>query len=163
MLHRHAHTIAMMNRDGRTKLLLRDYFDLSRSMALMPSLLTRGLGQADLVLSLLHLRDQTRTEYRRIFAAYVELLVGHPIVIGPSCLLRYQVNGHQPRVTRSSDDRRLIYVAPGNPRQPGTDAHLRWCEYRVGRTVGQLRIRGVTRRDVRKAVRRGWVQLEAAA
>jgi hypothetical protein len=153
--------IAMINRDRKTSYLLRDYFDLPRSTSLMPALLSRGLGQADLVLALLRLRDQ-RTPYARIFSAYVELLVGHPIVHGPSCLLKTMDSGRS-KITRSADDRRIVYVCPTNPRQPGTDAHLRWCQYQVGRTLGQLYVRGVRKRDVRRALRKSWIRVEEPA
>ena len=160
MLRRHAHVIAMIGRDRVTKYLLRDYFQLSRTMALMPALLERGLGQADLVLALLRLRD-ARDARLRIYGAYIELLVGHPIAVGPCCLLRYRANGH-PTVTRDRSPR-LVWVNPVNPRQPRTEAHSRWSEFRVGRTVAQLRVRGVTKRDLRRATRKGWIRLEEAA
>lgn len=159
MLHRHSHTIAMMNRDRVTRYLLCDYFQLRRGATLMSSLCDQGLGQADLVLALLRLRDQCRTPYARIYGCYITLLVGHPITVGPACLLQYRVNGH-PTAIRSTDDRRLTFVLPDNPRQPRTEAHLRWCQFQVGRTVAQLRVRGVTKRDIRRAVRRGWIKLE---
>ena len=125
----------------------------------MASLIDRGLGQADLVLALLRLRDQ-RTAYSHTLRVYVELLMGHPIVVGPCCLLRYGHDTPRPRAVRSVDDRRIVHVHSTNPRQPCTPAHLRWCEYRVGRTLGQLYVRGVTRRDVRRALRMGWIKLE---
>ena|SRR5579859_2084430 len=160
MLRRHALTVAMMNRDRTTAFLLRDYFDLPRDKTLMSCLLERGLGQADLVLALLRLRDQ-RTAHCHLLGSYVELLVGHPIVVGPRCLLRYAAaNGHAPRVVRSKDDRRIIFVTKDNPRAPKTEAALRWCEFRVGRTIGQLYVRGVTKRDVLRAERMGWIRVE---
>lgn len=162
MLLKHSLTLAMMNRDRRTAFLMRDYFDLPRTKALTPSLLDRGLGQADIVLALLRLRDQ-RTTYSRVFSSYIELLVGHPIVVGPACLLHYKTNGAKPSVVRSIDDRRIVYVIPDNPRQPKTEAYLRWCEFRVGRTIGQLRVRGIKKRDIRRAVRRGWIKVEETA
>lgn len=159
MLRRHSLVIAMMNRDRTTNMLLRDYFDLPRTPTLMATLLARRLGQADLVLALLRLRDQ-RTRHRHLFGSYVELLVGHPIAVGPRCLLLYPTNTSRPTVVRSKDDRRLTYVCPGNPRAPQTEAALRWCEFKVGRSVGQLLIRGVTQRDIRRALREGWIQVE---
>jgi hypothetical protein len=162
MLRKHAHTVAMINRDRRTAYLLRDYFDLPRSTSLMPALLARGLGQADLVLALLRLRDQA-TPYSRLFRVYVELLVGHPITVGPACLLHYKTNTSTPTIIRAKDDRRLTYVAPANPRQPRTEAHMRWSLFQVGRSISQLRVRGVTKRDIRRAARRGWIRIEELA
>lgn len=161
MLGRHSHVIAMIGRDRSIKYLVRDYFALSVRQALMPALLGRGLGQADLVLCLLRLRDR---HHLRMINVYVHLLVGRPILIGEPCLLRYATNG-RPTATRSplAEDRRVIYVQPDNPRQPSTEAHGRWREFKVGRSISQLRIRGVTKRDLRRAVRRGWVRLEEAA
>jgi hypothetical protein len=162
MLKKHSLVVAMMNRDTTTAFLLRDYFDLPRHTTLMSCLLRKQLGQADLVLALLRLRDQ-RLGNRHLLGAYVELLVGHPITVAPSCLLKYATNTSYPRVVRSKDDRKITYVAPANPRAPTTDAYLRWCEFRVGRSLGQLYVRGVTKRDVRKAVRRGWIRVEEVA
>src|SRR6266404_4838263 len=124
----------MINRDRATKYLLRDYFQLPRTQALMPALIGANLGQADLVLSLLRLRDTCRTPYARIYSCYITLLVGHPIVVGPRCLLAYRTNGHS-TVTRDPAARRITYVAPANPRQPGTPAHARWPDFKVGRTL----------------------------
>lgn len=160
MLLRHYQTVARLAASRDHKYLIRDYFQLPRSTALMPALLDRGLGQADLVLCLLRLRDR-HAALRPTLEEHVAQLVGHPICVGPACLRSYRVG--PTRVVRSRDDRRITYVAPENPRQPNTDAHLRWCEYRVGRTIGQLLVRGVARRDVRRAIERGWVKVEEMA
>lgn len=162
MLKKHSLVVTMMNRDTNTAFLLRDYFDLPRNQTLMASLLSKQLGQADLVLALLRLRDQ-RLHDRHLLGAYIELLVGHHITVAPSCLLRYSLASPRPKAVRSRDDRRLTYVVPENPRAPATVAHLRWCEFRVGRTLGQLHVRGVTRRDIRKALRKGWIKVEEMA
>jgi hypothetical protein len=114
-----------------------------------------------LVLCLLRLRDRHRGPIARATEPHIAALVGHPILVGPACLQSYRTG--ITRVVRSKDDRRITYVHPDNPRQPSTEAHLRWCEYRVGRTVGQLLVRGVTKRDVRRAVAKGWVRLEDAS
>ena len=143
------------------KYLIRDYFDLPLRTALMPALLARGLGQADLVLALLRLRDQHAGPLGAACESHIATLIGHPIVRCPSCLQSYRTG--PTRVVRSKDDRRITYVASANPRQPGTCAHLRWCEYKIGRTLGQLHVRGVTKRDVRCAVARGWVRVEELA
>jgi hypothetical protein len=156
----------MLDRDAHASLLIRDYFNLPRRHALMASLTDRGLGQADLVLCLLRIRDATRNpDRRRLLAFYVHRLVGRPILVGEPCLLRYRANGARPRTTHPRDprDRKITWVLGTNPRQPQTDAYLRWSEFKVGRTVGQLRIRGVTRRDIRRAVRRNWIRMEEIA
>lgn len=158
MLRKHSLVVTMMNRDRATAYLLRDYFSLSKRPTLMASLIERRLGQADLVLALLKLRDRHRI---RLLGAYIELLVGHPILVGPSCLRDYRAG--PTKTVRSSDDRRITFVTPGNPRAPMTDAHLRWCEFRVGRSIGQLLVRGVTKRDIRRSIRRGWIAVEEVA
>lgn len=163
MLTRHAMTISMLNRDGHASTLIRDYFDLSRSTSLMAALLDRELGQADLVLCLLRLRDHTTVpDRRRLLGFYVCRLVGRPILVGDPVVLRYRANGSVPRATtpRSPDDRKITWVLDHNPRQPGTEAYLRWNEIKVGRTVSQLRSRGITRRDLRKALRLSWIRME---
>lgn len=162
ILSRHVRTIALLNRDSLVSFLLRDYFDLPRKETLFSCLLSRGLGQADLVLALLHLRDaQTNPDWRRVMSHYVRRLVGRPILVGEPCLLRYRSNGSCPRVVRLlPNDRKIIWVQPENPRMPGTEAYLRWPELKPGRSVAQLRARGVTRRDLRRAERKGWVRFE---
>jgi hypothetical protein len=159
MLHNHTKTVVRIAANHDLKYLIRDYFDLPKHTALMPALLDAGLCQADLVLCLLHLRDQHHT-MREAIEDSITALVGHPILVGESCLLRYRITSPRPIATRSKDDRRITYVAPTNPRQPGTDAFMRWCEYRVGRTVSQLQTRGVTKRDIRRAARNGWIKVE---
>lgn len=160
LLHRHHRTVAHLNQNPSLKYLIRDYFALPLTQALMPALLSARLGQADLVLCLLRLRDR----HRAVAVAaelHIAALVGHAITSCPSCLLAYRTG--PPRVVRSRDERRIISVAPDNPRQPGTEAHMRWCEYRVGRTLGQLYVRGVSKRDVRRAITNGWVKVEEIA
>ncbi len=160
MLHAHARTVARLNNDTGLKYLIRDYFSLPRTTALMPALLSRALGQADLVLCLLRLRD-AHAGVRLACEAHITALVGHPISIGPGCLLRYRDDG---RLHVALDRTpRITYVVPVNPRQPHTDAYLRWPEYRVGRSIAQLRVRGVKPKDIRTATRRGWIRLEEHA
>ncbi len=157
MLHAHARTVARLNNNPGLKYLIRDYFSMPRTTALMPALLSRALGQADLVLCLLRLRD-AHAGVRLACEAHITALVGHPISIGPGCLLRYRDDG---RLHVALDRTpRVVWVTPGNPRKPNTDAYPRWCEYRVGRSTAQLRTRGVKPKDIRLARRRGWIRLE---
>ena len=161
MLRKHSHTIAMINRDRTAAYLVRDYFSLRRGTTLMSSLCENKLGQADLVLCLLRLRD---THHYRMLGVYVHLLVGHAIVVGPRCLLQYRCNGAPTAtVVRSLMDRRIVSVADvPNPRKARTEAYYRWTDFRVGRTPRQLISRGATRRDVKRAMRKGWIVLEDA-
>lgn len=158
----HKTTITLIQNDPLTSFLVRDYFNLPRSEALMSSLLRRNLGQADLVLCLLRLRDKTRNDWHRVFTHYINRLVGHPIFIGQPCLLHYRINGHAPRVIqRSANDRRITWVTPNNPRDPHSQAYLRWTDFRVGRSISQLRIRGHKRRDIYHAIKKEWIKVES--
>ncbi len=159
MLH-HASSIALLSSQRDLKSLIRDYFGLPLRQALMPALLSKGLGQADLVLCLLRLRDMHAYLRERV-ERFIALLIGHPIVIGPGCLLRYRCNG-TPAVTLDRSPR-IVWVTAINPRQPNTDAYLRWPEYRVGRTTAQLKMRGVRPKDIRVARRNGWIRVEERA
>jgi hypothetical protein len=161
MLTTHYLAIARLGRDRTIKYLVRDYFGLPRAPALMPALLSCGLGQADLVLCLLRVRD-AHAGLRTAAEAHIAALVGHPIVVGVPCLMGYRRAPVRPEIAQNPSPR-IAWVSPENPRLPRTEAYLRWCEYRVGRTEAQLRSRGITRRDFRKAVRRGWVRMEATS
>lgn len=166
LLRRHCLAISLINRDPLTSFLVRDYFDLPRSSTLYAALKDKSLGQADVVLCLLRLRDaQPMPDRKRLLSFYIARLVGRPIAIGMPCLLHYRVNGHAPVIAAppTPAERRVAWVTPTNPRQPGTVAHQRWRDIKVGRTVAQLRIRGITRRDLRKAERRGWLRYEEVA
>lgn len=158
MLRKHAAAMAKLTADKTLKSLVCDYFNLTpRNRALTPLLYQRGLGQADLVLALLRI-EHPRSRH------YIGLLIGHPITIAPPCLLRYNlhVNTARPSTTRPSrvDNAKITYVQDTNPRQPGTESHLRWPWFQVGRTVAQLRVRGVKRRDIAKAIDFGWIKIE---
>ncbi len=156
MLHKHARAVGSIATNHNLKYLVQDYFDLPRRVALMPALLAKGLGQADLVLCLLRLRDR-HTGIRAAAEAAITGLVGHPIATGTPCLLRYRDVAPYARLDASP---RVVYVAPHNPRQTGTEAYQRWSEYKIGRTVAQLRARGVKAKDLRVCKQHGWIRLE---
>lgn len=160
MLNHHHQTIARLSTDRSLKYLIRDYFGLPVATALMPAMIARGLGQADLVLCLLRIRD-AHSALRAAAESHITALVGHAIRACPPCLQLYnQQRNCAADTQRSLDDRRVTHVSPGNPRQEGTDAFMRWHEFRVGRTIGQLVSRGITKRDIRRAVRNGWISVE---
>ena len=119
-----------------------------------------GLGQADVVLALLH--EGTEPCLRA-----AEAMVGHPILRCPPGLRR------MPRdelglawVTRlvmagelsGADARRVVRIYP-NPRLVTTPSWGRFRLLRVGMTVGQFLMRGGTRRDVREWQAEGTVEL----
>lgn len=160
---KHAATVAKLNHDRATAYLLRDYFSLRRGVALMPALLERGLGQADLVLALLRLRDRhtmSRTPGPSPLCTYIESLVGHPMTIDHTCLSGL----HRPPPPRhppcTPDERRIVRKVAYNPRQPNTHGHALWSHFQVGRTVAQLRARGVPARELRRAVQMCWIVLD---
>lgn len=103
--------------------------------------------QADIAVLLLranHLRD-------------AEVLTGVRIVrirsgVPPAVPLRPQAKAvRAPRIT---------WVRPGNPRAEASEAHERYKLFVVGRTLEEFTARGGTRRDIRRALRLGWIKLE---
>ena len=101
-------------------------------------------------LALLHLN----TRGSRVLVARI---LGRPILVLPSAYLRWPING-VPRVRVPRIARVLA-----NPRRPRTTAHDRFeLAFRPGRTIEEARSRGATRRDVRAALRHGWIETEAA-
>lgn len=152
MLRKHASTIATF--PGSLRDMIKRYFNIPLGTALVPGMYQRGLGQADLVLALLRV---THWDARHRIC----LLIGKQITVATPCLLYYRTNGHPTQVPSTTyDDRKITFVVADNPRQNGTEAALRWPLFQVGRTVGQLRVRGVKKRDLRRAVRMGWIKLE---
>lgn len=149
MLRKHLQTIASMRRRPVLLYQVRRYFDLP-SVPLHVAMRRRGLGQADLVLCLLRINTPASLHY-------VEMLIGKPITRAQACLLRYRVNGARPTVARQP---RVTWVVPVNPCRKSTELRLRFSEFRPGRTLEQLLVRGITRRDIRMAQRRGWVQMQ---
>lgn len=163
MLSHHHRTVAHLAANHLLKDLVRDHFGLPIATALMPAMLARGLHQADLVLCLLRIRD-AHSALRSAVESHITTLVGSAIRACPSCLQLYNARPVKPQdEPRNSDDRRITYVSPVNPRQEGTDAHMRWREFRVGRTIGQLVVRGITKRDIHRAARNGWIKIEEVA
>ena len=146
----HAQTVCTLDRRSPDLAdMVRSYFRLQPHLSLFYSLRTARLGQADLVLCLL----RTPHPHAR---AYVEQLVGRPIAVLPCVRLLYPVNG-KPRVQTP----RITWVAKCNPRKPKSAAAARFAEvFKPGRTLEQARARGATTRDVRWAVRRGWIKME---
>lgn len=102
------------------------------------------IGRTDLVLALL----------RGNFIEEAEALAGVPIQYGPRLTLgpppqALLTLARQPRITR---------LAP-NPRLPTTAAWGRYRVLKVGMTLDQAYNRGVTKRDIREALRNKWMEL----
>lgn len=150
MLKTHLQILAAMRRHPALMYRLRHYFSLPARAPFHLALRARGIGQADLVLALL--RINTR---KSIF--FAERLIGKPITRGQACLLRYRVNGRAPTVLRQP---RVVWVTPINPHPRLTDSRIRFSHYQLGRTEQQLRLRGLTRRDIRTAIRNNWIQMQ---
>lgn len=108
---------------------------------------TAELGRVDYVLALL----------RGNFIEEAEQLAGVPIQYGPKLTL-----GPPPQavlaLVKSEDSRRITRLCP-NPRLPTTPAWARFRVLRVGMTLGQAYLRGVTRKDIREALRKKWVEV----
>lgn len=121
-------------------------FDLPGRAALFDELEDAGWTQADLVVELLHLD----------LIPEVEALIGHPITKCPG--FKYKPLPILPRPEPGPDDRRVKTVVR-NPRLPTTPAFQRFQLIRPGVTLASLLRRGLTRRDIREALREGWMEL----
>lgn len=138
---------------------LRDPLPEAAAMfGLFDALWSGGHSQADLVLTLL--RMSTRPARRA-----VESLIGHRIVVCPPALARAPapVNPDRPRLR---DDRRVTEVyafeTPGRRRLTSTPIYQRLALIRAGLSLTELYSRGLRQKDVRIALRRGWIRLEEA-
>jgi hypothetical protein len=151
ILPRYFTAVASVDRDRVVSFLVRRALRLSRR-PMIYALSERGLGQADLVLALLRVGTGPAL-------ALVERVVGRPVLHLRSQWLRWPING-VPRVSSP----RLRIVATANPRRPNTPAHDRFgAAFRAGvTTIEQLRARGASKRDIRMARRRGWIEEIAA-
>lgn len=138
--------------------LLRVHFALPSSPPLIVALSSSSHDQADLVLALLRISSAPNlsatlvTRARSVIAA----LVGHPIIICPP---------YQRSITFYSNSSRsrsrspiITYVQPDPPLRRSTGIADAYREFRLGRTRQQLLCRGVSRGDIRRATRRGWIK-----
>jgi hypothetical protein len=118
--------------------------NLDANLPLWDALVLKHLGQADVVLELLHLS----------LLPEVEALIGHPIQkLPPRPPKPYPL---LPRRKPSPDDRRIISVVQ-NPRLPTTPSFYRYQYFIPGQTLGSALRRGATRRDIREAFKNNWV------
>jgi hypothetical protein len=145
----HARVVNAMSRDVVRYLM--QYFKTPLMRGWPPSsrLAEVEVGQADVVLALL----------RADFIDQAEALMGHRIIRCPPCL-----RPRAPLVMQDNvaPDRRRVLRVLHNTRAPNTPAHYRFGIFRPGMTIEQFLVRGGTRLDVRIALRRGLVELEAA-
>lgn len=152
MLRRHLAAIAAISTMPALDYKVRQYFALG-SRPLIIELPRAGLCQADLVLALVRIG----TPRSRLIAGS---LIGKPITTCPSCKLTWSYNkqtpsiGVQPVVTWVSDEVLL---------RRGTRLAMTFPEFRCGRTLQQLTMRGVSRGDIRRAMKRGWIKMVGVA
>lgn len=141
ILPRYVAAICEIDRDPAVLARVRGMLGLA-PRPLIYALHAAGMGQADLVLALLHVP---------LARWHVENVLGSPITVLPPVRLTYPVNG-PPRT-------RITHVTP-NPRKPCTATHARYAAtFRAGRTLEEARVRGATTRDIRQATRRGWIRI----
>lgn len=136
------------------KYLLRRGMLAGRPGALHRACVRAGLCQADVVLALLRLE----------ILGVAEEIVGRPITRCPPALaLGYKAVGPSRRLP---DERRVTEVRKpeseerGRRRLLSCDMYERIGRARVGMTVAALVARGVTRKDLRIALRRGYLSVE---
>lgn len=129
------------------------YFSIALCGRLLSERLAENaLGQADCVLALLRLDRMMEVEW----------LLGRRIVHCPAAHKPAFLPSGSDLEVRSGDDRRIARVGV-NTALPTTGKFYRWRIFRPGMTVGQAIVRGVTRRDVRLALRRGMIVLEGVS
>ena len=130
-----------------------------RIVSLHRSCVAARLCQADLVLSCLRLG----------LVRCAEALVGRPIVHCPPSLALARVQRPAGRGRRRGDDRLVIgtrepmCVERGRRRLLSTELYDRIARAKVGMSVRMLISRGVTRRDIRIATKRGYIKVEGAS
>jgi hypothetical protein len=138
-----------------------DYFCLSRRSrrSLFDLCREAGLGQADLVISLVRAHSAEAD-------AAIERLIGRPILRLPPQRRDYR----RPKIVSRTGDDRLVTAFSigattlrGGAILPGSPMYDRLAVIRPGMSLLGLVARGVSRRDIRIAVRRGWLEIEEAA
>lgn len=138
-------TLARMNRDLGVSLRVRRYFRMIPGEPLLYAVRRLRLCQADVVLCLLRLGCRRARNWIAEF-------IGHPITVCPP-----QRRTHP--ITKDEKKLRIKWVQRSNPRHPNTGAHERFEIFRAGRSIEECIMRGATARDVRSAVRRGWIHV----
>ena len=156
MLERYRDAAASVRGDLRAYVL--DYFRISRRSrrSLFDLCRDAGLCQADVVLALVRARSAEAD-------TAIERLVGRPIQRLPPQRRGYS----RPLVRgRTGDDRLVLAFRIGDKTLgggailPGSPMYDRLSVIRPGLSLLGLLARGVTRRDVRIATRRGWLVME---
>jgi hypothetical protein len=133
-----------------------DHFQFSYHSAqdLYQALSSRGLGQADVVLALIH--SSPGPLDRHTYRPEIEALIARPITLCPPQLHHVPLPSY-PRRERGPDDL-VVRTVVRNPRLPTTDSFQRFKQFRPGVSIARLLTRGVTRKDIREARQNGWVE-----
>ena len=150
MLKRHLPALAAIDQVPALSYRVRRYFELGSGL-LIHELPRASLSQADIVLCLMSINtDRSR--------AIAESLVGKPITIYPACKLTWGFNKQTPSVSTQPT---ITYVKSLGevPLRRGTRLAMCYAEFKRGRTLQQLQMRGVSRGDIRRAMKRGWIKV----
>lgn len=143
-------TVARINRDRNVTLRIKRYFGApltpEEDQPLWYFMKEYDLWQADLVLCLLRLGDQRSRDW-------IAELIGHPITVCPPARRGTPILIKEKKA-------RIRWVTKTNPRYPNTGAYERFTIFRPGRTVDECFSRGITPRDYRQAIRRGWIHVD---
>jgi hypothetical protein len=148
MLRRHLVAISAITSHPSLAYRVRQYFALG-SRPLLVELSRACLCHADIVLCLIRIG----TKHARRIA---ESLIGKPITIGPACRFVYPSNRSSPLVKTQATIARVLENISVRRR---TRLFMCMPEFKVGRTREQLLARGVSRGDIRRAVRRGIITM----
>jgi hypothetical protein len=148
MQKRHLPALAAIDAVPALAYRVRSYFDLPAG-PLISTLLP--YSQADVVLCLMRVNTDNA---RRI----TESLIGKEIVIGPSCRLSWGFNKQEPSVSTQPVITHVKSLGEV-PLRRGTRLALCYMEFKRGRTLQQLQMRGVSRGDIRRAIKRGWIKV----
>lgn len=148
VLRRHLCALAAIMRTPALEYRVRQYFALGSGPFLV-ELKRAGLCHADIVLCLLRINTQRSREI-------VEALIQKPITVGPACRFVWPDNRQTPRVRRQP---KITWVCSDVLPRRGTRLYSRFPEFRVGRSLQQLQLRGITRGDVKRAIRGGFIKM----
>jgi hypothetical protein len=145
-MRKHLQVIAAIDQMPALTYRVRQYFNLG-SEPLILAALRADLCHADMVLCLMRIGTRRARQV-------AEWLMGHPITIAPPCQFLDLVRGppsiRPPTILRVNHQAQL---------RNSTRIGQTFCEFRVGRTKEQLLMRGVSRGDISRAVKRGWIEM----
>jgi hypothetical protein len=151
MLRKHLPAIAAIHATPALSYRVRQYFGLG-PRHLITECREHELCHADIVLCLIRINTPRALQI-------VTSLLGKPITIGPACRLTWPDNRQLPLVRTQPT---ICAVHQDIVVRRRTRLHSCLSEFKIGRTWDQLLQRGVRRADIRRAVRKGIIQLAEA-